>query len=193
MRKPAVYIAHAENEDAYIPRCMERVCIPAGAFHFAGGTLTELFDDGVTGILMDRDTGRRTLPLMELEERFRGVGSIEKLRWRGGNKIAKDVSDRKMLLYAIFKRMDDAESSVAKGSGWRGFAGMRSKLETAVRTLEDVAASLCKGTSKPSLDKLCTKLRQHGSLELVPIEYEVGILGWPGTKTFPRGNSRKRS
>lgn len=174
---------------------MKRVCIPASAFYFAGGTLTELFDDGVTGILMDRDTGQRNLPLMELEERFCGVNGTEKLRWRGGNKIAKDVSDRKMLLYAIFQRMDDAESSVAKGSGWRGFAnaGMRSKLETVVKTLEDVAASLCKGTSKPSLDKLCTKLRQHGSLELVPTEYEVGILGWPGIKTFPRGNPRKRS
>ena len=161
----------------------------------AEGTLTELFDDGVSGILMDKDAGRRILPLLELEERLRGVGGGKKLRWRGGNKIAKDVSDRKMLLYAIFKRMDDAESSVARGRGWRGFAtaAMHEKLGGAVKALEGMAASLCKGASKPSLDKLCTKLRQPGSGEYVPTEYEVSMLGWPGIASFPKGNPRTRA
>ena len=163
--------------------------------YFAEGTLTELYEDAVSGILMDRDTGQRILPFMELEEMLRGVSGGQKLRWRGGNKIAKDVSDRKMLLYAIFRRMDDAESSVAKGSGWRGFAtaDMREKLGEAVRALDGMAASLCRGNSKPSLDKLCTKLRQPGSGEHVPTEYEVSMLGWPSIASFPKGNPRKRA
>ena len=69
-----------------------------------------------------------------------------------------------MLLYATFGRMDDAEES-----GWRNcaVASMRQKLGAAVDALEAVAASLCKGTSKASLDRLCTELREHGSGEYV--------------------------
>ena len=140
------------------------------------------------GILLDKQTGARTLPLMELEERFRGVGGKPTLQWRVQNKMAKDVSERKVLLYATFRRMDDADSSIATGPGWRGFAAacMEEKKLMAVQQLEEMAVSLYKGRDKSatggsrfSLDQLCTALRRApANEEYRPSAYEETILGW---------------
>ena len=173
----------------------EKAVYDASSF-CVGASPDQLFADGVHGILLDREKGTHTLALMELEERFRGVGGRPKLRWRGQNRIGKDVSDRKMLLYAIFRRMDNAQSATAKEQGWRGFAApcMEGRKQAAVKELEDLAASLCTGGSKPSLDKLCTALRQAPAhVELRASKYEEDMLGWGKIPTFPHGNPRARA
>jgi len=142
--------------------------------------------------VIDATTNESMASLMELEELFRGIGNSGRLAWRAGNKIAKDVSDRKVLLYALFRRMDDAACSIASTSGWRGFASssMEEQLQKASVDLEDIAKGISK-IGKPSLIQLCAHIRKlPADVEPCPQVYEEQVLKWPAVKGFANGNPR---
>ena len=62
---------------------------------------------------METTTGR-TAPLLELERQKRQEG----LMWRFSGKIRKQVMERKVLIYAEFRRLPDPASELANHARW---------------------------------------------------------------------------
>ncbi|KAK9825539.1 hypothetical protein WJX74_005230 [Apatococcus lobatus] len=156
------------------------------ALHRPGGSLANgddlllLLSDWELGILVG---DRRTPPLWRLELAMRQAGSY---RWRCGNRISKQVQQRKLLIYHILRTAGHSRADILLPPG---------DAQTACASISasrTVCTKKANGTAKTtvlSLDKLSKQLMNE---EMEVAKFEEDVFGWPKHACQVNGNPRKR-
>ena len=165
-----------------------------------GCTLEDIYNDGTQGIMLTpASEGRpavRIKSLMALEARSRGVDGA-RVDWRKGVAMRKEVFSRKVILYALIRRME--ASAVVESARLQAAIEELTALRAEVATQRATAAAskaAAEGLPAPKVatGKLCT-LRQLAEYfqqnEVRPSEYEEKVLLWQPVSAMRRGNPKR--
>lgn len=149
-----------------------------------------LYADWVDGIRVktaDASSEQRVAPLRLLEHQFRTKTHVAP--WRSGNKIAKAVAERKVLVYAILRRLPDPAALVPSTD---------SAVSDAIQEVEELRMKHSKSSSlllsnKQLHDLLTgTPAKNMKCLEEGATEFESGTLGWPQPASMTNGNPKQK-
>ncbi|DBB02999.1 TPA: hypothetical protein ACH3X1_013587 [Trebouxia sp. C0004] len=149
-----------------------------------------LYADWVDGIRVktaDASSEQRVAPLRLLEHQFRTKTHVAP--WRSGSKICKAVAERKVLVYAILRRLPDPTALVPNTD---------SAVSDAIQEVEELRMEHSKSSSSllsnTQLHDLLTGTPSKGikGPEEGATEFESGTLGWPQPAFMKNGNLKQK-
>ena len=145
-------------------------------------SLKDIFKDGYVGILV-KPSGERIASIFDLKKSRREHGLI----WREGVKMRKAISKRKILMYAIKRRVDASAAATPDG-----------RLQEALSKLEEMRLNRDPESGRPqqkprSLQQLINILSDDETGEIMPMQYEKAALLWDACKPMQGGNPKQRS
>ncbi|DBA88284.1 TPA: hypothetical protein ACH3X1_016545 [Trebouxia sp. C0004] len=149
-----------------------------------------LYADWVDGIRVktaDASSEQRVALLRLLEHQFRTKTHVAP--WRSGSKICKAVAERKVLVYAILRRLPDPTALVPNTD---------SVVSDAIQEVEELRMEHSQSSSSllsnTQLHDLLTGTPSKGikGLEEGATEFESGTLGWPQPASMKNGNPKQK-
>ncbi|DBA83428.1 TPA: hypothetical protein ACH3X2_006563 [Trebouxia sp. C0005] len=149
-----------------------------------------LYADWVDGIHVKTavaSSEQRVAPLRLLEHQLRTKTHVAP--WRSGNKMAKAVAERKVLVYAILRRLPDPAALVPSTD---------SAVGDAIQKLEELRMEHSKSSSlqlsNKQLHDLLTGIpaQNKKGLEEGATEFESGTLDWPQPASMTNGNPKQK-
>ncbi|DBA97668.1 TPA: hypothetical protein ACH3X3_012560 [Trebouxia sp. C0006] len=143
--------------------------------------------DGIRVKTASASSEQRVAPLRLLEHQYKTKTRVAP--WRSSNKMAKAVAERKVLVYAILRRLPDPTALVPSTD---------SAVSDAIQEVEELRMEHSKSSStllsNTQLHDLLTSTPSTGikGLKEGATEFESGTLGWPQPASMKNGNPKQK-